>query len=544
MSSSSQTESPQQEQTVRLAHRPEAKTYAVEELLRLVASGRVRVPSFQRELRWKKEHIEELLDSIYCGYPIGTLLFWKKFAPAQTLAVGPVTIAAPERQDAFWVVDGQQRITTLVGVLSGTHDDDTADHALFFDLMAAKFVRATRRSRPQSNWLPLNQVVDSARLLKWLHTHAQTLQEQQIDLAVTLGKSIREYQIPVYIVETDDEAPLRAIFDRTNTGGQPLKRADVFKALHEVGPHKPGGLGEVAQALAETGFGQLDRELILTAMLAVLDKDPLRDFKDQIASDDVVRGLDTVQAALMRALQFLRQDADIPHIKLLPYRLTLVTLARFFHRHPSPSPRLRDLLSRWVWRGTLGTQYEGNNSIITSKFLRPMDRDAAEGVQHLLSSVDSQAPLSMPPLCPFSNRFAHSRAQLIALWTLRPRHLQSGTILQLADIMNEDIQSTQIKQRSNNDPESARGLSNRLLHPSIKGGLRRPLIKQSDPAILQSHGVPPEAHEALRRSDFAEFLRAREEHLKPLLNQFLNAHAQWEASDRSPLADLIIDDDD
>jgi len=41
----------------------------------MVYRGHVRVPSFQRGLRWEASDVQDLFDSIYRGYPIGSLLF-------------------------------------------------------------------------------------------------------------------------------------------------------------------------------------------------------------------------------------------------------------------------------------------------------------------------------------------------------------------------------------------------------------------------------------------------------------------------------------
>lgn len=35
------------------------------------------LPAFQREFVWKSEQIEKLFDSLMCGYPTSSMLFWK-----------------------------------------------------------------------------------------------------------------------------------------------------------------------------------------------------------------------------------------------------------------------------------------------------------------------------------------------------------------------------------------------------------------------------------------------------------------------------------
>ncbi|HWN71783.1 MAG TPA: DUF262 domain-containing protein [Haliangium sp.] len=526
-----------------LARRPEAIAVAVEDLLEDVHAGRIRVPRFQRALKWKRNHVDLLLDSIYRGYPIGTLLFWKKPAEAARVQLGPVFIDAPARQDALWVVDGQQRITSLAGVLTGPYEDVTADHTLFFDLHEQSFQRASKRRRPLSHWLPLDRVVDSQALLTWLHERGEALDKSAVAAAIQLGKRVREYQVPAYVVETDDDQPLREIFARVNRGGQPLDESDVFQALHGGGEHRPSGLDELADSLRATGFGNIDRDLILKAVLAVLGKELSLGFKKQLRPDDVPDALARTQAALERVIVFLRKDVGIPHVTLLPYQLPLITLARFFHLHPEPAPRSLGLMARWLWRGAINGRHQGG-TVITRRTLRSIVESESDAVQNLLRDVGSR-PHAPPPLTPYRHRYAHSKLQLLALWALEPRHLDTGAALHVEELVARRGSPAQyVKEPGNHDPKAAVGLANRLLHPPLPGGLRKRLIGQSDVAILASHGVTPEARAQLAAGDFEPFLRLREETLRTHIETFLEARAQWEVSDRPPLADLIIEDED
>jgi len=50
-------------------------------LLSDVSRGNIKIPVFQREYVWKDEQIMSLLDSIYQGYPVGSLLLWSTKVP-------------------------------------------------------------------------------------------------------------------------------------------------------------------------------------------------------------------------------------------------------------------------------------------------------------------------------------------------------------------------------------------------------------------------------------------------------------------------------
>lgn len=105
--------------------------------------GELRIPTFQRPFRWRRRHVLDLLDSVYRGYPIGELLFSRQSAPAQTdLEFGPYRVDAPAVSEAWFVVDGQQRITALVGALMHPQPiPRTSVCAAWFDLEAERFVR-------------------------------------------------------------------------------------------------------------------------------------------------------------------------------------------------------------------------------------------------------------------------------------------------------------------------------------------------------------------------------------------------------------------
>jgi hypothetical protein len=70
-------------------YRPTPITLSIEELVRRVGERRLRVPTFQRSFVWDAEDVRTLLDSIWRGYPFGTLLLWKRSAPERLSSTLP-----------------------------------------------------------------------------------------------------------------------------------------------------------------------------------------------------------------------------------------------------------------------------------------------------------------------------------------------------------------------------------------------------------------------------------------------------------------------
>ena len=175
--------------------KPNAKTFPLEDLVDEVLTGGIRIPDFQRLFRWQWEDVKQLMDSIVRGYPIGSMLLWARPAPAEELKIGSLHISASSRDEALWVVDGQQRLTSLANAL---HDDGLLDarFAIAYDLVNQAFIKPGIE-HPHVIGLPT--IFDLQRLLQWFSQHPESTQYFQE--ATRIAKAIREYSIPAYIVK-------------------------------------------------------------------------------------------------------------------------------------------------------------------------------------------------------------------------------------------------------------------------------------------------------------------------------------------------------
>ncbi|HLL00194.1 MAG TPA: DUF262 domain-containing protein [Myxococcaceae bacterium] len=547
-----------------LTRRPQATAFSIEDLLERIRRGEIRVPEFQRALRWNASDVRDLLDSVYRGYPIGTLLFWKKEAPAASVRLGPVVIDAVHSSEALWVVDGQQRITSLAAVLlhppyqQGASDD----FILYFDLREETFVRPSGKARPADHWLPMNIVADSELLLEWLDRYpGRSENPGHTRTAMRLGKVIREYQVPAYVVEADEEETLRVIFGRLNSAGKRMKQADVFNALHG-GAHRaqPSDLRELARSLESLGFGSLEQEWLLKAVLAVKGLDITRRFERLLKEEhDLGNTMHEAARALRDVIIFLKRDVGIPHVELLPYKLPIALLARFFHLHPQPAARSRELLARWVWRGAITELHRGESIGVVRDSLEAIGTHEERSVQQLLGQLPIASSKSELYLGEYNFRTARTKLQVNGLLALRPRDLRSGELIDgpaLIGRMGADAlariftspppPSTGVQADPQYLRTMMRELSNRMLHPAVKKQSLVAFLREApQPAsLLRTHGIPPEAIAALRLGNGHQFLIARGAFLTSFIQGFLDAKARWGESDRGSLQSLVVPDEE
>ena len=90
----------------------------VGKLVDMIKDGDLRLPEMQRRYVWPATRVRDLLDSLYRGYPSGTILVWEtdREMPSRDLDV-------EQKKGAFaghrLLLDGQQRLTSLSAVVRG-----------------------------------------------------------------------------------------------------------------------------------------------------------------------------------------------------------------------------------------------------------------------------------------------------------------------------------------------------------------------------------------------------------------------------------------
>src|SRR3989344_7354117 len=99
-----------------------AKTdITVRELIDKVRRGELALPEMQRMYVWPATRVRDLLDSLYRGYPSGTILVWETDQDVETRELAVKATQSPSTSQKLLLLDGQQRVTSLTAVMSGQH---------------------------------------------------------------------------------------------------------------------------------------------------------------------------------------------------------------------------------------------------------------------------------------------------------------------------------------------------------------------------------------------------------------------------------------
>lgn len=539
----------------------EASRFSVAKILKLARDGVFRLPVFQRSLRWQREENLLLLDSLYRGFPVGTLLLWKHEAPGALLHFGGFSVQAEPRQDALWIVDGQQRLTALLGCLLRTQSESvrsSSDFAFCFDLEKDAFVAASVPA--ESYQIPVNKLADPVLTSVWASERGwnQDLHRR----AQEVGTKIQGYEIPAYISQAQDPTVLRTVFERTNSAGRRMRDTEIFEALNRGlgAATEPTGLLDRLQAhLYSAQFGRLQRaQTLQKALVCVAGFNPKENLPAQLRAPGAALEWESrCAAALTRTVEFLRDDAQIPHASVLPYDLPIIGLARFFHLYPEPCDRSIELLVRWVWRGIAGQSH-----MVTNQQLNPLYQALRAGEEELvvqrLIALAPRQPVSRPTSSGhFNLRGASTRLGLGVLLQRQPIDPRDGAQLSPSRIFEttvSDLTPSLFKELDpspelaplgtlpNLDAELKSSLAARFLVPSLSPTLFAQALRCASEDCLRSHLIPQEVWPRVRSEEWSAVVRARGQAIEDAVSIAIHTHARWGIDDDGPSIDGGLSD--
>lgn len=349
------------------AHKITPSNPRLASLLSDVSKGNIKIPVFQREYVWDDDQIMSLLDSIYQGYPVGSLLFWstKERLRYERNVGGFQLPETPEDYPVQYVLDGQQRLTTLYGVFNA--DSPTADGKLAarFDVSfipsTGQFVHSSAVDPLRS--IKLRNILDTTKLLPELARFDQAAH----GVIGTLTERFKDYEFPVVTIKDRSNQEVCRIFQRINSSGTTLSTiellaawtwSDQFDLRNEI--------QTLLDRLADKGYEQLEKAELMRCLTAItlngIDTDALVD----VPPATLVAGMTTLKQAIYAAIDFLEKELHIRNSIFLPFPIMIVPLVKFFAGCLKPSAAQRRGLKRWFWHCAFTQRYKaGTNRLVT-----------------------------------------------------------------------------------------------------------------------------------------------------------------------------------
>jgi hypothetical protein len=215
----------------------------VTEFIRQLADGDYLIPTFQRLFVWDPENITSLWDSMYRGYPIGSIVCWKTRTDLHVhRKLGGFYLPDSDithRHTKRYILDGQQRATSLVVSFHGgagkIREQSAFDYTLYFDLTKAQFFfeKDYYKHRWDADAAFLVRLKDALELPD---DHGRR-HNNNLGSSAAVEKNLAQlkylfanYSIPIVYLEGFDLESVCTIYERTNQTGIRLKNMDILIA--------------------------------------------------------------------------------------------------------------------------------------------------------------------------------------------------------------------------------------------------------------------------------------------------------------------------
>jgi len=409
-----------------------------------VLRGEILIPRFQRPgTEWESPQRGDLLDSLYRGFPIGTILLWSTNSPIGTKdVVGGFKIRkASPREGQRLLLDGHQRLSTLVQILgpglvqdlqpadvetvSDDTDRATRKEVWVFDLAKDKqsksrdrFVLLKPGQDPSPTQLPLDLALNRAALNRWVRDHEKGLSDAQVVEVDGLRDRLREYNIPVAVLAVDSLEDATESFKRINSSGTAMTDFNMVAALAYRDGFDPQELFERnrAELLEPIGWQDLPDMDVLRVCAALAKQHPAKMEVDNLAQrltekDDLIS---RAFQAVADAARLVGELCGMTGPEVLPYSWQLITLAVWLGANgkDQPDTKARDAIRRWLWLTTYGEAFAGVNSAIYDRSLRALG-EMIQGRSY--EAMDRDLTKKVRPVRSFDFRAARSRAIALAM---------------------------------------------------------------------------------------------------------------------------------
>jgi len=223
--------------------------YTVGKLLEDIAMGDIGLPDIQRPFVWDTTRVRDLFDSMYRGYPIGTLLFWENGFPGESRHRA---IGADRKQKVphLLVVDGQQRLTALYAVMKGVPIVDQHFRKrrlrIAFNPIEEKFEVTNTAIERDATWIPDISVLWEPNFdqFAFISEFRERIADRypptsgeykRIPKAIQQLANLINYPVTALEISANaTEEQVSEIFVRINSRGRALNQADFILTLMSV----------------------------------------------------------------------------------------------------------------------------------------------------------------------------------------------------------------------------------------------------------------------------------------------------------------------
>lgn len=335
-------------------------------------NGNMRIPRFQRAYVWERSKIVSLLNSIYHQYPIGTFFLWDTDTQMEGFCRDITEFGFPKKPEASkfsFILDGQQRITSLYVALRGKTLNDTDYSKICFNLEHKVFKIPTLKT--EQNNIPVWKIYDDKE-------YGNLLQEYYSSGRIDYGAVIQDCHnlltsYPVSIIKSMNMEldEVVTIFERINQGG---KRLSLFDLVHASVWSEDFDLREKIEEVNDEPaiklFGEIGAEIFTQSLALNISNDCTNRHQLELTNQDCRTHWKRTVECIRLAVDFIK-NFGVQQMAIIPYPSLLAIIQHYFFVADKDVIVQDDksLISDWFWTATFSQRY-------SSSTLSRMNEDA------------------------------------------------------------------------------------------------------------------------------------------------------------------------
>ena len=343
---------------------PKPTSERIQQLADRVMTGDIALPEFQRPFVWTQKQVRNLLDSIYHNYPIGSLLVWESREDLESkrkiadLEVNPRSESYPVN----YLLDGQQRLSAICGVLNWEPGDPKSIWNVTFDLKTEKFNHASSLELPK-HVIPLRWLSNPSTFYKNIFP----LEDDSLkDRADHLFNRFKDYQLPLVTLGDMPLKDVGPIFERINSTGTKLTIYDLMRAATWSPDFDLGQtVDSIRTSLEPKNFSDLENKTLLRALAEAAGNDFSSESIEalrNLATEDLNEAAKQTRESAERAADFLSTQIKATGTSSLPYANQFPVLCEIFRLIPHPNSQQMQQIEAWFWGTTLSGYFAGWDS--------------------------------------------------------------------------------------------------------------------------------------------------------------------------------------
>ncbi|MDE4099222.1 GmrSD restriction endonuclease domain-containing protein [Phaeobacter gallaeciensis] len=380
----------------------------ISSILDYIDNGHMALPEFQRGYVWGREQVRGLFQSLYRGHPVGSLLVWATDASTAAhrgdnkLAPGVVKL----------LLDGQQRITSLYGVIRGHppkffDGNEKAFTDLRFNLETEEFeFFQPIKMRDDPLWIDVTELMKKGNagigaFVTELSKDPNSV-EKVGDYMGRLNRllGIRDKAFHIEEVTGADKTldVVVDIFNRVNSGGTKLSKGDL--ALAKICADWPEARDTMKGSISRWRSGGYDFSLdwLLRSVNTILTGEAkflyLHDKSAEAIADALKRAVRQTDAVL----NMIAGRLGLDHDRVLFSRFAIPVMVRYLDTHGGKlDEKTRDKLLFWYVQSGMWGRFSASTESVIDKDLGILEQSGGDLDKLIAELRLSQGGLRVEP---------------------------------------------------------------------------------------------------------------------------------------------------